>query len=382
MRFAFCFDINTAMFKIKYRDTQTAARCGELTTPHGTIQTPAFAPVGSQGTIKGLPHKLLTEIGAQLMLVNAYHLFLRPGTDVIQELGGLHKFISWDKPILSDSGGFQIYSLSPLVKVKENGVRFASHLDGTKIFVTPEDIVDIQMKLGTDIMMPLDYFLPYPADKDKMKKAVALTTAWAQRSRTHFLSKKTSQHLFGICQGSVHWELRRRSIEELMHIDFDGYAIGGLGIGEPKTQFFDIVEKSCGILPKEKPRYLMGIGYIRDIVQAVARGVDLFDCVLPTRNARNGTLFTSRGRIVIKNQKYQQDSRPLDEKCSCYTCRHFSRAYLRHLYDRNEISSSILNTIHNLHFYLDIFQKIRHSIQTQSFHTFMQNHTESEDIEK
>lgn len=370
------------MFKIKCRDTQTAARCGELKTPHGTIQTPAFAPVGSQGTIKGLPHKLLTEIGAQLMLVNAYHLFLRPGTDVIQELGGLHKFISWDKPILSDSGGFQIYSLSPLVKVKENGVRFASHLDGTKIFVTPEDIVDIQMKLGTDIMMPLDYFLPYPADKDKMKKAVDLTTAWAQRSRTHFLSKKTSQHLFGICQGSIHWDLRQRSIEELMRIDFDGYAIGGLGIGEPKTQFFDIVEKSCGILPKEKPRYLMGIGYIRDIVQAVARGVDLFDCVLPTRNARNGTLFTSRGRIVIKNQKYQQDSRPLDEKCSCYTCRHFSRAYLRHLYDRNEISSSILNTIHNLHFYLDIFQKIRHSIQTQSFHTFMQNHTESEDIEK
>lgn len=380
MRFAVCFDINTAMFTIKCTDAKTAARCGEIITPHGTIQTPAFAPVGSQGTIKGLPHKLLTEIGAQLMLVNAYHLFLRPGTDVVQELGGLHEFISWDKPILSDSGGFQIYSLSPLVKVKENGVRFASHLDGTKIFVAPEDIVDIQMKLGTDIMMPLDYFLPYPADKDKMKSAVDLTTDWAQRSRTHFLSKKTSQLLFGICQGSVHWDLRRRSIEELMHIDFDGYAIGGLGIGEPKTQFFDIVEKSCGILPKEKPRYLMGIGYIRDIVQAVARGVDLFDCVLPTRNARNGTLFTSRGRIVIKNQKYQRDPRPLDENCSCYTCRHFSRAYLRHLYDRNEISSSILNTIHNLHFYLDIFQKIRHSIQTQSFHIFMHNHTESEDI--
>lgn len=382
MRFAVCFDINTAMFTIKCTDAKTAARCGELNTPHGTIQTPAFAPVGSQGTIKGLPHKLLTETGAQLMLVNAYHLFLRPGTDVIQELGGLHEFISWDKPILSDSGGFQIYSLSPLAKVKENGVRFASHLDGTKIFVTPEDIVDIQMKLGSDIMMPLDYFLPYPADKDKMKSAVDLTTDWARRSRTHFLSKKTSQHLFGICQGSVFWDLRRRSIEELMHIDFDGYAIGGLGIGEPKTQFFDTVEKSCGILPKEKPRYLMGIGYIRDIVQAVARGVDLFDCVLPTRNARNGTLFTSRGRIVIKNQKYQRDPRPLDENCSCYTCRHFSRAYLRHLYDRNEISSSILNTIHNLHFYLDIFQKIRHSIQTQSFHTFMHNHTESEDIKK
>jgi queuine tRNA-ribosyltransferase len=370
------------MFKITYKDPKTAARCGELETPHGTIRTPAFAPVGSQGTIKGLSHQLLTGLGAQLMLVNAYHLFLRPGVDVIEDMGGLHEFISWDKPILSDSGGFQIYSLSPLVQVKKNGVRFSSHLDGTKIFVTPEDIIDIQLKLGTDIMMPLDTFLSYPADKDKMEEAVNLTTEWARRSRTHFLSKKTSQLLFGICQGSVHWNLRRRSIEDLMDIDFDGYAVGGLGIGEPKTQFFDIIERSCDLLPEENPRYLMGIGYIGDIIQSVSRGVDLFDCVLPTRNARNGTLFTSRGRIVIKNKKYQKDPRPLDENCSCYTCRHFSRAYLRHLYERNEITSAILNTIHNLYFYLDIFQKIRHSIQTQSFHAFMHNHTESEDIEK
>ncbi|MFO7866416.1 MAG: tRNA guanosine(34) transglycosylase Tgt [Candidatus Aminicenantes bacterium] len=370
------------MFEIKYKDKHTSARSGVLKTPHGTIQTPAFAPVGSQGTIKGLPHNMLSELGAQLMLVNAYHLFLRPGTEVIQELGGIHKFMSWDKPVLSDSGGFQIYSLSPLVKVEENGVRFASHLDGTKIFLRPEDIVDIQMKMGTDILMPLDYFLPYPADKDKMKDAVMVTTGWARRSRSRFLSRKTSQLLFGICQGSVHWDLRRRSIEDLMDTGFDGYALGGLGIGEPKTQFLEVVERSCGLLPQDKPRYLMGIGYIRDIVQAVTRGVDLFDCVLPTRNARNGTLFTSRGRIVIKNQKYQKDPRPLDENCSCYTCRRYSRAYLRHLYERNEISSAILNTIHNLYFYLDIFRKIRHSIQTHTLHTLTHNHTESEDIKQ
>jgi len=370
------------MFKTKYKDTKTSARCGELKTPHGVIHTPAFAPVGSQGTVKGLPHSLLKEQGAQLMLVNAYHLFLRPGTGVIKEMGGLHTFMSWDQPVLSDSGGFQIYSLSPLAKVTEKGVQFASHLDGTTFFLTPEDIVDIQMDLGTDIMMPLDYFLPYPADKNKMKQAVDRTTDWARRSRTHFLSKPSNRLLFGICQGSVYWDLRRRSIEDLMAIDFDGYAVGGLGIGEPKTQFFEVVEKSCGLLPEDKPRYLMGIGYIRDILQAVAKGVDLFDCVLPTRNARNGTLFTSQGRIVIKNQKYKTDPRPLDENCGCYTCRRFSRAYLRHLYDRNEISSAILNTIHNLYFYLDIFQKIRHSIQTQSFHTLMHHYTESEDIEK
>lgn len=355
-------------FQIKCKEKGSSARCGLIQTAHGTIETPAFAPVGSQGSVKALPHSQVEDLGAQLILVNAYHLYLRPGLETIQRFGGIHSFISWPKPILSDSGGFQIYSLSPLTKVLKEGVRFASHLDGSKIFLTPEDVIDIQITLGTDIMMQLDYFVPFPAPKPKLKRAVELTTQWAERSWDHFRKQKTQQQLWGICQGGIHWDLRKKSIKDLMNIGFDGYAMGGLGIGEPKTQFFDVVEKSCSLLPEEKPRYLMGIGYIQDILEAVKKGVDLFDCVLPTRNARNGTLFTSRGRIVIKNQKYEQDRRPLDEDCRCYTCHNFSRAYLRHLYERNEITSSILNTIHNLHFYLDFFRKIRQSIQTNSLH--------------
>lgn len=354
-------------FAITARESSSSARTGIITTPHGSIRTPAFAPVASQGTVKALPHSLVNDLGADLILVNAYHLFLRPGLDTITELGGIHSFISWDKPILSDSGGFQIYSLSPLVKVKRSGVRFASHLDGEKIFLTPEDVVDIQYDLGSDITMALDYFLPYPASKEDLREAVELTTHWAERSKKHFLARNSSQLLWGITQGSVNWDLREKSTEELMAIDFDGYALGGLGIGEPKSQFMEVVEKSDSLLPEEKPRYLMGIGYIKDILEAVEKGIDLFDCVLPTRNARNGTIFTSQGRIVIKNKKYEQDHRPLDPNCSCYTCRNFSRAYLRHLYERNEISSAILNTIHNLYFYLDIFEKIRQAIQKNSY---------------
>lgn len=353
-------------FEIVSKDSRSSARSGLLHTAHGTIQTPAFAPVGSQGTIKSLTHTQVQDLGAQLMLMNAYHLYLRPGLDVIREMGGIHKYVSWDKPILSDSGGFQIYSLSPLAKVKPGGVQFASHLDGSRIFLSPEDVVDIQHTLGTDIMMQLDYFVPYPAPKEKMKEAVELTTLWGRRSREHVLKAKTEQQLWGICQGGVHWDLRQQSIEELVAVDFDGYALGGLGIGEPKSQFFDIVDRSCALLPRDKPRYLMGIGYIEDIFQAVQRGVDLFDCVLPTRNARNGTLFTSQGRIMIKNSKYEKDPRPLDEDCTCLTCRQYSRAYLRHLYERNEITSAVLNTIHNLHFYLDIFRKIRQAMQINS----------------
>jgi queuine tRNA-ribosyltransferase len=354
-------------FEITSSDKRSSARTGIIHTPHGSIETPAFAPVGSQGTVKALPHSLLQSLGAQLMLVNSYHLFLRPGVETITRLGGLHSFISWDRPILSDSGGFQVYSLTPLVKVKKKGVEFSSHLDGTKIFLTPEDVVDIQVKLGSDIMMTLDHFLPFPCSEDKMKGAVELTTQWAKRSKEHFLRRSSKQLLWGISQGSIDWNLRKKSIEDLLEIDFNGYALGGLGLGEPKSQLLKIIEKSDSLLPKEKPRYLMGIGYIRDILEAVERGIDLFDCVLPTRNARNGTLFTSRGKIVIKNVKYAADQRPIDGSCSCYTCQNFSRAYLRHLYERQEISSAILNTIHNLYFYLDIFRKIRQSIQSNSY---------------
>lgn len=350
-------------FKITANDEDTSARTGIITTPHGEIRTPAFAPVASQGTVKALPHNIVKDLGADLILVNAYHLYIRPGLDTISELGGIHAFISWDKPILSDSGGFQIYSLTPLVNVRRSGVQFASHLDGSKIFLTPEDVVDIQYYLGTDITMALDYFLPYPSSKEDMRDAVDLTSHWAERAKKHFLTRDSSQLIWGITQGSVDWELRKKSTEDLIAMDFDGYALGGLGIGEPKSQFLEIVERSEALFPKEKPRYLMGIGYIKDILEAVDRGVDFFDCVLPTRNARNGTIFTSSGKIVIKNKKYETDDRPLDENCTCYTCTNFSRAYLRHLYERNEITSAILNTIHNLYFYLDIFEKIRQAIQ-------------------
>ncbi len=354
-------------FEITASDRLSSARTGIIHTAHGPIQTPAFAPVASQGTVKALPHSLVKNLGAQLILVNAYHLYLRPGTEIIKKLGGIHSFVSWPYPILSDSGGFQIYSLTPLAKVKENGVEFSSHLDGTKIFLSPEDVIRIQQDLGTDIMMLLDHFLPYPSSKKETKEAVKVTTQWAQRSKTHFRNMPSSQLVWGICQGGIYWDLRKQSIEELMEIGFDGYALGGLGIGEPKTQFMEMVEQSNSLLPKDKPRYLMGIGYVKDILQSIEYGIDLFDCVLPTRNARNGTLFTSQGKIVIKNKKYEKDQRPIDEDCSCYVCQNYSRAYLRHLYERQEISAAILNTLHNLHFYLDIFRKIRQSIQSNSF---------------
>lgn len=357
-------------FEVVAQDISSSARAGKIQTPHGVIETPAFSPVASQGTVKALLHSQVENLGAQVILVNSYHLYLRPGLEVIANAGGVHSFISWPRPIISDSGGFQIYSLSPLVKVSTEGVKFSSHLDGTKIFLRPEDVVDIQRTLGTDIMMTLDYFLPFPSTKAKMKEAVKMTSLWARRSKAHFDEQPASQLLWGISQGSVFWELRRQSIEDLLEIGFDGYALGGLGIGEPKSELLETLEKADSLLPKNKPRYLMGIGYIEDILDAVEKGVDFFDCVLPTRNARTGTLFTTRGKIVIKNQKYAQDRRPVDESCRCYTCQNFSRSYLRHLYEREEITSAVLNTIHNLHFYLDIFQKIRQSIESNSYREF------------
>ena len=354
-------------FTVTSRDPSSSARTAVLETAHGAVETPAFMPVASQGSVKGLTHAVLEELGAQIILVNAYHLSLRPGADAVARLGGVHGFISWKKPVLSDSGGFQIYSLSPLVKVLEEGVRFSSHLDGTRIFLTPEDAVDIQSKLGTDIMMCLDYFPAYPATEATMKEAVSRTGRWAVRAKKRFNTLRPAQQLWGISQGGIFPDLREEGMAELMAIGFDGYAYGGLGIGEPKARLFEVLEKGDALLPRDKPRYLMGMGYVEDILEAVERGVDMFDCVLPTRNARNGSLFTSRGRISIKNVKYAADARPIDKDCSCYTCRNFSRAYLRHLFERGEIASAVLNTVHNLHFYLDIFRRIRHSIEFNSF---------------
>lgn len=357
----------TTSFTVTARDPASSARTAVLATAHGLVETPAFMPVASQGSVKGLTHSVLEELGAQIILVNAYHLSLRPGADAVAALGGIHRFVSWRKPVLSDSGGFQIFSMSPLVKVLEEGVRFASHLDGTKIFLTPEDAVDIQAKLGTDVMMCLDYFPPYPSTEATMREAVERTGRWAARAKKRFDARGSEQQLWGISQGGVYPDLRARGIAGLMEIGFDGYAYGGLGIGEPKTRLFEVLDQGDALLPKDRPRYLMGMGYVEDVLEAVSRGVDMFDCVLPTRNARNGSLFTSGGRISIKNVKYAADTAPLDEACSCYTCRNFSRAYLRHLFERGEIASAVLNTIHNLHFYLDIFRRIRQSIQSNSF---------------
>jgi queuine tRNA-ribosyltransferase len=364
-------------FQITARDPFSSARTGILETLHGKVETPVFMPVASQGTVKGLSHAMLESLGAEIILLNSYHLFLRPGVETIASLGGLHSFISWPKPILTDSGGFQIYSLSPLAKVNDEGVRFASHLDGTKFFLTPEDVVDLQVRMGSDILMCLDHFPPYPSTGERMRNAVRLTSLWAGRSKARFDAAPGGRLLWGISQGGVDWDLRRRSIEDLLEIGFPGFAYGGLGIGEPKTRLFEILEKGDALLPRDKPRYLMGMGYIEDIFEAVERGVDFFDCVLPTRNARNGTLFTSRGRVAIKNLKYEKDGRPLDEDCSCYTCRRFSRAYLRHLFERGEITSAVLNTVHNLHFYLDIFRKIRHSIQSHSLESLKKHITKT-----
>jgi queuine tRNA-ribosyltransferase len=370
-------------FRTVARDPGSAARAGLLETPHGEVETPAFMPVASQGTVKALTHALAESLGAQIILLNSYHLSLRPGLETIEALGGLHAFISWPKPILTDSGGFQIYSLSPLVKVSDEGVRFASHLDGSRIFLRPEDAVDLQVRMGADILMCLDHFPSYPYTEEAMRESLRLTTAWAERSKARFAAYDSRQHLWGISQGGIFEDLRRRSIEALLALDFSGYAYGGLGIGEPKTRLLEVLEKGHALLPEDRPRYLMGMGYVEDILEAVERGVDFFDCVLPTRNARNGTLFTSRGRVAIKNVRYARDPRPLDEACGCYTCRNFSRAYLRHLFERGEMSSAVLNTIHNLHFYLDIFRRIRHSIQSNSFSSLKKslifNETDKED---
>jgi queuine tRNA-ribosyltransferase len=357
----------SAAFRTTAQDPSSAARTGILETPHGAVETPAFMPVASQGTVKALTHAQVESLGAGIILLNSYHLFLRPGVDDIEALGGLHRFIAWPKPILTDSGGFQIYSLSPLVRVDDEGVRFASHLDGTRILLRPEDVVDLQLRMGSDILMCLDHFPAYPYTEEKLRESVRLTSLWAGRARARYAEHDTRQQLWGITQGGIDRDLRTRSIEDLLALDFPGYAYGGLGIGEPKTRLFETLELGDALLPADRPRYLMGMGYVEDIVEAVSRGVDVFDCVLPTRNARNGTLFTSRGRLAIKNRKYARDERPLDDACACPTCRRFSRAYLRHLFERDEITAAVLNTVHNLHFYLDIFRKIRHSIQSNSF---------------
>jgi queuine tRNA-ribosyltransferase len=407
-------------FEIVAEDKVTHARAGLLHTPHGVIETPIFMPVGTGGTVKGMTQDELEALGVQILLGNTYHLYLRPGHELIREAGGLHRFMSWPHPILTDSGGFQVMSLKSLGRVTEDGVQFRSHLDGSPHFLSPERAVEIQLALGADIIMCLDECVEYPASHETLQRSVGLTTRWAKRAKekvsgvrcqvsgqkqvsgigcqvsagndagpesrgmggvkpnasfpvnpdTWHLTPDTFPTLFGIMQGGTDQALRRQSAEALLELDFEGYAVGGLAVGEPKSEMYDTVEFAAALLPRDRPRYLMGVGTPEDLVEGVARGIDMFDCVMPTRNARNACAFTSEGKVIIKNARYARDESPLDPNCACGVCRRYSRRYLRHLFVTGEMLGAILATHHNLHFYLDTMRRIRQSLLFGEFAEF------------
>lgn len=352
-------------FELLSQDKGSQARRGRLHLAHGIVETPIFMPVGTVGCVKTLVPEDLHTLGAQIILGNTYHLFLRPGLEVIEKFGGLHRFIGWNKPILSDSGGFQLFSLLKNTKIKEEGAHFASHIDGKKFLLTPELAVHIQETLGSDIHMVLDVCTPYPATFEEAEKSLALTLRWAKRCRTS--KKRDELAQFGIVQGGVYEALRKRSIEDLQELDFEGYSIGGLSVGEPKENMYEMVELSCRLLPKEKPRYLMGVGTPQDLLESIHSGVDMFDCIMPTRHGRNGSLFTSLGLVHIRNAIHRLDESPLDPKCSCYTCKNFSRAYLSHLYRAQEITALRLFSLHNLTYYLALMSRAREAIENHTF---------------
>ena len=350
-----------SQFTVIKKDSTTEARLGRLETAHGVIETPCFMPVGTQGTVKAVLPRDLKEMGCQIVLGNTYHLHLRPGSGLIRELGGLHKFMGWDGPILTDSGGYQVFSLGAMRKLSEDGVRFQSHLDGSYHMLTPERVVAIQEALGSDIAMILDECIPHDADREYVRSSTERTIRWAERCLRARGSK--DQLLFGIVQGGMYEDLRRWCVDKMRLMPFDGFAVGGLGVGEGEARLQAISAYTAGLLPEDRPRYLMGVGRPEDIVNAIRAGFDMFDCVIPTRNARNGTLFTSHGKVNIKRADFARDPRPLDEACECYTCRNFSRAYLRHLYVAGEILSSQLNSLHNLYFYHRLMKRCREMIR-------------------
>ncbi len=358
--------------KFNLKNTDGMARRGQLEFSRGSIQTPCFMPVGTYGTVKAMTPNELTELGAEIILGNTFHLMLRPGTDVISAHGDLHDFIGWNRPILTDSGGFQVFSLAKRRKITEAGVTFASPVDGSKIFMGPEESMAVQRALGSDIVMIFDECTPYPADEKTAAESMRLSLRWAHRSKAAFGDNPNA--LFGIVQGGMYPELRQESVAGLLEIGFHGYAIGGLSVGEPKDLREQVLKATTPKLPADQPRYLMGVGKPEDILEAVKLGVDMFDCVMPTRNARNGHLFTWDGIIKIRNAKHQYDTRPLDENCGCYTCRHFSRAYLRHLDRCNEILGARLNTIHNLYFYQEFMRHIRQAIETNRLAAFSRDY--------
>jgi queuine tRNA-ribosyltransferase len=370
-------------FRFTVHRNDGAARLGEFETPHGVVQTPAFMPVGTQGAVKGTLFEDLEDAGAEIILGNTYHLHLRPGDDLIARRGGLHRFIGWDRPILTDSGGYQVFSLAERRKITEDGAEFQSHIDGSRHHLTPESAVDIQMRLGSDIAMVLDECLAYPATRDEAAVSMQRSVRWAARCRERLellrstrmpdvVVSDSGQAQFGIVQGGVFPDLRCESADATKAIGFEGYAMGGLSVGEPIDLMYEIVGQTVARLPTAQPRYLMGAGTPEDLVESVARGVDMFDCVLPTRNARNGQLFTSQGRLNIRNARYAEDDNPPDPECRCYTCRRHSRAYLRHLHLSGEMTAAALNTLHNLTFYLDTMKRIRDAIAFGTFDTFRQ----------
>lgn len=361
------------MFELKARDQKTKARRGRLRTAHGDIETPAFMPVGTQGSVKGVSPRELHELEARIILGNTYHLFVRPGLEVIRKCGGLHRFMNWDGPILTDSGGYQIFSLAKLRKITDEGVHFQNHVDGTPAFISPEIAMEIQATLGSDIAMVLDECAPWPCDYEYAARSLELTHRWAKRCKTISESgnrKPESQMVFGIVQGATFEELRRTSAQTLAAMDFDGYAVGGVSVGEPEPEMMSAIEWSEPHLPENKPRYAMGLGTPPQLLELIARGMDIFDCVLPTRLARNGTAFTAAGTMNFKNAEFASQTGPLEEGCGCETCRGFSRAYIRHLIKAEEILGLRLLTIHNLHFYLDLMKRARAAIEGGSFAEF------------
>ncbi len=354
------------------KDKNCKARTGYFETAHGKVETPIFMPVGTQGTVKAVNKDYLEkDIQAQIVLSNTYHLYLRPGTDVLNEAGGLHEFMNWQKPILTDSGGYQVFSLSELRKLKFDGVEFRSHLDGSKHFFTPSKVIDIQRSIGSDIMMVLDECTPYPCDYDYANNSTKLTSSWAILNKDAFENSSPlyghNQFLFGIIQGSVYKDLREKSAKDLLALDFDGYAIGGLAVGEPAEIMYEMINFTTDFMPEDRPRYLMGVGRPENILEAIERGVDMFDCVMPTRNARNAYLFTSGGILSMRNAKYKNDFNPVDANCDCFTCKNFSRAYLRHLFIAKEILALELSSIHNLHYYLKLVEQAREHIKQGDF---------------
>lgn len=350
-------------------DPRTKARRGRVYTPHGSIETPVFMPVGTAATVKAMRPDEVKEMGAQIILSNTYHLYLRPGHEIVREAGGLHKFMNWDRAILTDSGGFQVFSMGELRKITEEGVEFRSHIDGSKHMLSPEKSMEVQNALGSDIMMAFDECAPYPADRGYVKKSLERTTRWLARCKAAHTNTEM-QSLFGIMQGGMYQDLRYQSAMEIVEMDLPGYAIGGLSVGEPKELMYEVLDYCVDYLPANKPRYLMGVGSPDYLFEGVERGVDMFDCVLPTRIARNGTVMTSRGKVVIKNAAYERDFTPLDPECGCYTCRNFSKAYLRHLFKSNEILSSMLLSNHNLYFLVHLMDGMRKAIEEDRFPEF------------